>query len=469
MNLNLVELSLCGTLILLCVGVLIRNWFHGPMSVWSPMSLISLLFLYYCALGPLYFVFMGQTEFLGVDFRYIYWKGWGASLLSFIFVGLGYMSYRGKKGYIGQVCSDDLLQKFAIILIGLSFFAMLYWTTFYRATASMFNPFSSDEARGEITQYTTNQFANYLVNFINLSIPAAVLSMLIWLQKRSIYALSALIFVAGFGMAFYLSSGFRFRIVWLTIALMAAYYLWRKKRPNPVLLGGGALLFIAAMGLIGMTRSYWSGLNMERAQGAKFSDYIDRGFNEAGIFVSLCSVVDVVPDKLGYTYWDPIWITITFPLPRALWPNKPHSETMAVLGRSFGANGGEESGQAIVFFGEWYIACGWLGLIGSSFLFGYLCKRLWVWFLQRRDDKLVILIYTVTLGFLYFVFSRGYTPMMVMNFVFGLLPFFLFYGWLRRKAILAAFRRIFLFQKKAIDEEKAQRKRMDELARHSSF
>lgn len=433
------------------------------MSVWSPMSLVSVLFLYYCAIGPLYFVYMGQTVFLGVDFKPLYWKGWAASLVAYIFVGLGYLSYRGKKGYIGQVCSDELLQKFAMGLIGLSFFAMLYWTTFYRATASMFNPFSSAEARGEITQFTTNQFANYLVNFINLSIPAAVLSMLIWLQKRSFYAMGAFIFVATFGMAFFLSSGFRFRIVWMTVALVAANYLWRKKRPNPLLLGGGGLLFVAAMGLIGMTRNYWQGLSLERAQGAKFTDYIDKGFNEAGIFVSLCSVLDVVPDKLDYTYWDPIWITVTFPVPRALWPDKPHSETMTVLGRSFGANGGEEAGQAIPFFGEWYIAFGWIGLMGSSFIFGWLCKRLWVWFLQRREDKLVILIYTVTLGFLYFVFSRGYTPIMVMNFVFGLFPFFLFYGWLRRKAIAASFRRIFLFQKRALDEERARQQRMAEL------
>lgn len=436
--------------------------------MWSPMSLVSLLYLYYCALGPLYFVIRGQTEFLGVDFRYLYWKGWGASLISYICVGFGYLGYRGKKGYIGQVCSDELLQKFAIILISLSFFSMLYWTTFYRATASMFNPFSSDEARGEIAQYTTNQFANYLVNLINLSIPAAALSLLIWLQKRSIYAMLSLVFVSTFGLAFFLSSGFRFRIVWMTIALLASYYLWRKTRPNPILLGGGALLFIAAMGLIGMTRNYWQGLSLERAHGAKFGDYIDKGFNEAGTFVSLCSVLDVVPDKLGHTYWDPIWITITFPVPRALWPDKPRSETLAVLGQSFGANGGEEAGQAIPFFGEWYIACGWIGLTGSSFIFGWLCKRLWVWFLQRREDKLVILIYTVTLGFLYFVFSRGYTPIMVMNFVFGLFPFFLFYGWLRRKAIAAAFRRIFLFQKRAFEEERARQRRMAQLAGRGS-
>jgi len=440
----------------------------GPLSVWSPTSLISALYLYYCAIGPLYFIISNKTFFLNIDYRDIYWKGWAASLLSYVIVMMGFLSYRESKIFIGKVCSDTFLRKFALVLISVSFCGMIYWTTFYRATASMFNPFADSEARGEITQFTTNQFANYLVNFINLSVPAAVLSMLVWLKSRSAYALGALIFTICFGMAFFLSSGFRFRIVWMVIAMTAAYYLWKKARPNPLLMGIGGVLMIAAMGLIGITRNYWQGLSLERARGASFADYIDSGFTEAGTFTSLCSVVDAIPSQIPHTGWDPIYITLTFPVPRALWPEKPNSETLMALGRSFGAMGGEDAGQAIVFFGEWYIAFGWIGLVISSFLFGWLSKRLWVWFLQRRSDELVILIYTVTLGFLYFVFSRGYTPIMVMNFVFGLLPFFGLYGWLRRKAIAASFRRIFLFQKKAFEEDRARQERLAQMAGHES-
>ena len=126
------------------------------------------------------------------------------------------------------------------------------------------------------------------------------------------------------------------------------------------------------------------------------------------------------------------------------------------MAQSFGSNEAYEAGQSMPFFTEWYIAFGWPGLAISSFLVGFLCKRLWVWFLQRRDDKLVILSYTTTLGFLYFFFSRGYTPIMTLNFVCGLLPFFLFYAWLRRKAFAAAAEKWIRFQR---DESLAERAR----------
>lgn len=439
MDFTLLELSFLLPLFALCAFILARNWTATALSIWSPMSLLALLFLYYTVLGPIYFVMNGDTDFLGVSFRPIFWKGWMASLISLIAVGAGYLSYQGSKVYIGPVCSDELLQKFALWLIGLTFLAMLYWTTFYRAASSMFNPFASDEVRGEMTQFTSNPFANYLVNFINLSIPAMVLSLLLWLQKRSTYALVSLLFVFVFGVSFFLSSGFRFRIVWMVIAMTAAFYLWRKRRPNPLVLGLGGFAMVAAMGLVGLTRNYWAGLSLEKAQGASVADMVDKGFEETGIFLSACSVVDAVPDKVDHTYWDPIWVTLTFPIPRSVWQGKPESQTLLAMAESFGSRDAYDAGQAMPFFAEWYVAFGWPGLITVSFLVGWGCKRLWVWFLQRRDDKLVILTYTVTLGFLYFFFSRGYTPIMTMNFIFGLLPFFLFYGWLRRKAYWRAF------------------------------
>jgi oligosaccharide repeat unit polymerase len=432
------------------------------------MSIMALLFLYYTVFGPLYFIAVGETDFLGVDFRSLFWKGWLASLVSLITMGAGYLSYRGSKLYVGQVCSDELLQKFAMWLIGAAFFAMLVWTTFFRATASMFNPFASDAARGEVSQFTTNPFANYLVNFINLSIPAMVLSQLIWLKRRSPYALAALIFVFLFGVCFFLSSGFRFRIIWMVIAMVAAYYLWKQRRPNPlVLLSGGAAL-LAALALIGMTRTYWSGLSMSKARGASVSDYLDHGFEEAGIFMSVCSVVDAIPKTVAHTHWDPFWITLTFPIPRALWPSKPESQTLLAMAESFGSDEAYEAGAAMPFYAEWYVAFGWTGLVISSFLVGFLCKRLWVWFLQRRDDKLVILIYTTTLGFLYFFFSRGYTPIMTLNFVCGLLPFFLFYGWLRRKAFSEALAGWMRFQRDTARAERVRQRQLDRSRETSS-
>lgn len=438
MSITVVDLALVVPLGFLCAITLVRNWTHGSLSIWSPLSLIAALYLYYTVIGPLYFIASGTTDFLGVEYGHLFWKGWLASLISYVLVVAGYLSYQGSKQKIGRVCSDQLLQRFALILFGISAVAILYGLASSNDLGSAFNPLEGSDSGGfETSQLTTFRFAGFWVNLINLSIAAVTLSFLVWLDKRSTTILVITIVALLFSVAYFLRTGFRFRIVWLTVAMMAAYYIWQRKKPNPFLLMIGALVFIALMGLIGMTRNYYGGLNLKKTQGAEISEYIDKGFSEAGIFYSLCSVMETVPDKLPYTRWDPLWITVTLPVPRMLWAEKPKSETLATIGRSFGVKGGEEAGQSIPIYGEWYVAWGWPGLIISSFAFGWISKRLWVWFLRRREDKLVILTYTVTLGYLYFVFSRGYTPLMVMNFIFGLAPFFLFYGWLRRRAFMA--------------------------------
>jgi hypothetical protein len=138
------------------------------------------------------------------------------------------------------------------------------------------------------------------------------------------------------------------------------------------------------------------------------------------------------------------------------------------MAESFGSDEAYEAGAAMPFYAEWYVAFGWTGLVISSFLVGFLCKRLWVWFLQRRDDKLVILIYTTTLGFLYFFFSRGYTPIMTLNFVCGLLPFFLFYGWLRRKAFSEALAGWMRFQRDTARAERVRQRQLDRSRETSS-
>ena len=118
-------------------------------------------------------------------------------------------------------------------------------------------------------------------------------------------------------------------------------------------------------------------------------------------------------------------------------PDKPRSETLMVMAASFESPGASKAGQAVPYFGEWYIAFWWPGLIGSSLLLGHIAKKLWYWYEQRSRDKFATAIYCGCLGYLYVFFGRGYLPALVMNFCFTLLPLILVYRSFVKKARLA--------------------------------
>lgn len=416
LNLDSLELVTVAAIALTCIAILVRNWIVGASEVWAPNSLIAILYLYYVVVGPLYFVINQKTDFLGINLRDHFGLAWLASLISLLsfVIGYGALSPPRKPNHFEINRSDA--EKLMFLSLGAAIFALLYQRLV---------------SEGGV-------MSGYLINSINLSIPGAILAMLLYMREKSLK--HGIIFsgITILAMSFFLYSGFRFRIVWLFLALLAAFYLWRRVRPNPLLIAGLGVILLLGMGFIGMTRSYWKGLSIERAEGAGVADMMARGFSEAGTFLASASVLEAVPARINHTYFDPIWVTITFPIPRKLWPGKPESQTLVAMKWSFGSKDAAFAGQAIPYYIEWYIAFGWIGLIGSSVGLGWLCRRLWAWYLERRADPLATMVYTTTLGYLYFVFSRGYLPMAVMGFLFGIFPFFLLQRYLAKRAALAS-------------------------------
>jgi len=411
--LELITLALIG---LICIGILVRNWRAGASAIWAPTSLMAVLYLYYVVIGPLYFVAKQRTDFLGIDLSEHLGLAWVASLVALLSFLVGYAIKPPPLRAIGFQIERRHAEKLTLLTLAVTAFAFLY-----QRIAS----------GGGV-------LSGYLANSINLSIPGAILAMLLYMREKSLK--HGIIFsgITILAMSFFLYSGFRFRIVWLFLALLAAFYLWRRVRPNPLLIAGLGTILLLGMGFIGMTRSYWKGLSIERAEGAGVADMMARGFSEAGTFLASASVLEAVPARINHTYFDPIWVAITFPIPRKLWRGKPESQTLVAMKWSFGSKDAAFAGQAVPYYIEWYIAFGWIGLIGSSVGLGWLCRRLWVWYLERRVDPLATMIYTTTLGYLYFVFSRGYLPMAVMGFLFGIFPFFLLRRYLAKRAALAS-------------------------------
>jgi oligosaccharide repeat unit polymerase len=425
---NIYELPLVLAITVTCVVFAFHALRSRELELFSPRALYVAMTLYYSVLGPLVFLLEGSTIVFGLETRSVLWKGWLATALALAAFLLGYQ-LRSRRKQISKIKGEG---QSVVILSGFLFTAsglgMGYWIFNFGGGLRFFNPQIDDISSQLALSGFQSVAATYLAQLINLSFGAILLLFVVSLDSRSLslkitfYAATLIVFL------FYLKTGFRYRILWLVVGLLAAHSLYHKRQPPVSVLALFGAVVVFAMGLIGLTRNYFSGLDLERLGDTTLRELFVTGFSESGIFIFVSNVIDVVPRELPHTYLDPFWIAITAPIPRAYWSAKPTSLTLETLAATFGSKDAIEAGLAVPYYGEWYIAFGWTGVVVSSLLLGFVSRWVWNWYMSRQGDKLALVIYSVSLGFMYLVFSRGLLAQVLMNFLFSLMPLIVIYG-----------------------------------------
>jgi hypothetical protein len=430
MSFSPLELLLIGSIVIPSLWVLLWSWWSSSLTeIFSPRVFFTVIMLYY-TVGPVFLVLRTDAEMFGISLRPILWKGWLAAALAYTSFLLGYRKrWRPERG-IKFKGNETITLILASTLFGTAACAMFFWMFRYGGGFGFLNPFYTENSMIGAGEGFESALAVYVVQFINLSFGGVFLLLLYWLERRSFIALVLLLGASTFALLFFIKTGFRYRIVWMATGYIITYYLWTRKRPNLLFWVPVAVLFVTFMGIIGQTRNYWGGLNFEKTSGLGWSDSFANGFSESGTFFITCQVIDAVPDTLPYTYFDPFWVALTYPIPRKWWAEKPDSRNLMTMSMAFGGKGAAEAGLAMPYFGDWYVAFGWLGVVGSSLLFGRLARVGWEWYRAHDRDKLAVAIYGVGLGFIYVVFSRGLLAQAVLNFSFGLLPLMIIYRFL---------------------------------------
>jgi hypothetical protein len=426
----LISLILVSLLGLSCATIFFRAWKAEAAEIFSPRTIFCALIAYYTVLGPLMTFALGKTEFLGVDVGPVMWKGWLASIVALFCFLVGYV--QGSESYkLSQVRTrDDAVVRMAVVLFLVGGSAMIFWVVNYGGGLSFFNLSYNPDVENSLSEGVVGTLGVYVLQFININFAAIVILMLFLLDRRSALLLGLFIATLTISIVFFLKSGFRYRIAWLAIALVSSYYLWRRKRPSIALWTPVALVFVMLMGLIGATRNYWGGYSMARASEMSFADYFEGGMAEgSATFLTLSQVIDTVPSQYSHTWLDPLWVAITYPIPRSFWAGKPTSQTLDTLISAFGTNEALTAGQAVPFFGEWYIALGWPGIVISSWIFGRVARFLWSWYRRRERDKFALVIYGVGLGLIFVTFSRGLFAQAVLNGCFALVPLVVLYAY----------------------------------------
>jgi hypothetical protein len=174
------------------------------------------------------------------------------------------------------------------------------------------------------------------------------------------------------------------------------------------------------------------GLNLQKLQNTTSETAYQSGLQEAGIFQTSGAIIDLVPGRHAYAGFQPILSTLLFPIPSAILPEKNSAQYLfEALDAVYGKN--LSKGAAIMAYGEYYLAFGWLGITVGCFITGWFLRKLWNWFLFNSSNPFAIAIYAVTVSFIYMVLSRGYLPQVTNLFFFTVFPIFVALRYARKK------------------------------------
>ena len=433
-QLTVLEAFLVGGLVSLMAWEAWRAWSSRQwVSVFRPTLVLAVILSYYCLLGPLLGLAQGNWFDRTVNLRAAMVWAWGGAFVFYLSVLIGFYELPTpafRRRLIPTIEPEVSFRLGSILCwLGLGMFALV---TGVRVVA-LLNPLAASQLiEGGLGEggVDVGAITNYFTYAVNFMIPGTSLIWVSWILQRRHSTALLLWTLAAAGI--YTSLGFRYRLVLLAVPFLLLWYIARQRPPQLAIVAFGAAILIAVAAVVGLTRTYGSGLDLSSLEGITAAEVVEAGLQESSVFLTTAGVMQVTPDRYPFVGTRPLIATLLFPIPRALYPDKQQAEYLVEATQVVYGSQGLASGTAILNFAEYYLIAGWPSLIGMSLLLGWLLRCLWNWFLVRYQEPFAQVLYVLSTTYLYVVLSRGYLPQVVSLFVFSVAPLFWVYGRLAR-------------------------------------
>lgn len=405
-------ISIASILLLL---ILINYYHKNAIYNWAPTTIFAFVFGYYTIAGPFVFINNNLTKYRYIEHMPYLENAWQIAFLSIFSFLFGYYILPVGRPRINSITSISIAIKLNKKLLLITLLSVLI----FAGTGGLLVQLNFLEAGGNPFQGYTGAFRNYLLQTIDFLIPGTIVLLVGFMLKKT--KLMYFIISFTFAIAIFSAQGFRWRLVVLLLGLVMSYYLIKKTNVNILILSIIAFVLIPLLGLIGLTRQYGSGLNITKSKQYQNEEIFLAGFYETSTFFDTGMLINYVPSKFDYIGWDPLVQSLVFPIPRAIWPSKPSGEYIKIYERMYG-NGDLGKGVAVLNYGEYYLAFGWIGVLLGFVLLGWGYRKLWNWYVVNQNNPVATVLYSVSASFMYVVISRGYLPQVTMLFVFTVGP-----------------------------------------------
>jgi len=384
--------------------------------IWSPVTVITLTYIYYAVIGPIKAVAEGDTVVRTIEQRPYLATAWEGAFISYLFILIGFylFSFKNFKKSPDFKANKNVLNNAKYIFL----FAFLLLFAFggpnFISKINVLDTGSSVSSEGISTS-----FAGYFMQSIIFFIVPVLLSLKLFLDGRNKLYFIFFFFIA---VSIFINQAFRYRLVILIISFMFCYHLYLDKKLNLKLIVLFIVPFFLLMGLMEVARNYGKGINIQKASRFDTEDYINSSFNETQVFLATGYEISMLDKNNEHTQFAFIINTIAMPIPRAFWPNKPAGEYLQIVGDLYE---GRVGGQATLNYGEYFEAFGWGGIVVFSFLIGVFSKYIWCWFKANNKNYWTIVTYSIICAMMYVLVSRGYLAQYITLLTMSLIPVFL--------------------------------------------
>ena len=441
------EISFLFIIFIICLFDLVKNykdknWFN----FFKPTTLFGALIIFYCLIGPI--ITSGQQDgsisYRAVDHREFYEIGLLGALFSYLSFQFGFnykINFKIKKFGINKLKDYRLdgkdylfIHKWGerIILFSLLMQFINYGPSL---VSRLLNLYTSVNIMGGGYQGFASGWVSSTGNFLIFGIVLLFICLLNGIKERTKF-----IFYLAITVGLYVSLGFRYRLLLLFLPLALIYFFYKKIKPRISLLLSLILSTMILFGFLQISRTYGAGLDYElfsRNLAKTDKSFLEFVLSEAtfdtNVFHTSAGIMYKTPKEIKYAGIKPIINTITLPIPRVFWKNKPRGEYLFEAYRKVYDGYLWEVGSAHLGFAEYYLAGGWLALIAVNFFIGLYFKKLWYEFLLNFNDPIAQIKYSLYLSFLFIVFTRGYLLQITFLYFTIFIPFYFFsYIWNKR-------------------------------------
>lgn len=393
-----------------CIKNIILSFVHrNRYEIWSPITFISLTFLYYCVIPN----FEGITSYYGHELNDKKWLFNLCALLSYLIICYAFNKTNNKmsfKRWNSILFKDNtIFYSLTLFILAIACYVPVQGFTF------------SIASQGMIQSYDTGGFDSYFRDMIALFATSSCI-LATNNKKKSKLILFIILWIS---LVTFIVSGFRYRIVILIISVATSYYLsHQEKRINIPLVLIVAIIVYFGFNIMDQARVYGSGLDFDIIRNMNSDDIQQKAGETEHIYGYSILVLDKYNDISQWLFLTPLWTAICMFLPRTIFPWKPDAHYLAdthIL-----AAGRIEDGSVYLNFVEAFMSFGWIGLVINAVAIGWLAKRFWSNYLNNPNTIGSIVALALFNGFCYVIVSRGYLAQQFSTFVyFVCIPFWL--------------------------------------------